>query len=165
MTELEKTFEYPLEGRFVGARIQYQIQSNTFTLFNNNIQIQSKIFVPTFSTGEDISILKNPESNFQEFVNLICSFIDKLNNVTNDKIDNDKVFLIASGIVTIFAMDWSRYHKKVNSRDEAGLGNYGGGRKRLEDRTVKELQQKCIKRKIKYNGLRKADLIQALRHK
>jgi hypothetical protein len=39
----------------------------------------------------------------------------------------------------------------------------GGRRIKLEKLTIKELQQRCIKRKIKYTGLRKAELIAALR--
>lgn len=41
----------------------------------------------------------------------------------------------------------------------------GGANKRLEKLTVKELQQRCIKRKIAYSGKRKAELIAALRRK
>jgi hypothetical protein len=40
-----------------------------------------------------------------------------------------------------------------------------GGRVKLETLTVKELQQRCIKRKIKYAGLRKAELVAALRRR
>lgn len=42
-----------------------------------------------------------------------------------------------------------------------------GGRKttKLESRTVKELQALCAKRRIVYSGLRKAELVAALRKK
>jgi len=40
----------------------------------------------------------------------------------------------------------------------------GGKKKSLDDLTVKELQERCIKRKIKYSGMRKAELIAALRN-
>jgi len=40
-----------------------------------------------------------------------------------------------------------------------------GGRKRFESLTVKELQHKCAQRKLKYSGLRKAELIALLRRR
>jgi len=40
-----------------------------------------------------------------------------------------------------------------------------GGKKTLDKLTVKELQQRCAKRKIKYSGLCKAELIAALRRR
>lgn len=41
----------------------------------------------------------------------------------------------------------------------------GGSRKRYEDLTVKELCERCKKRGIKYSGLKKAELVSALRKK
>jgi hypothetical protein len=60
---------------------------------------------------------------------------------------------------------------KIASRLLVGFtceGQTHGGRKKsvkLEKLTVKELQERCVKRKIKYSGLRKAELIVVLRAK
>jgi len=50
-------------------------------------------------------------------------------------------------------------------KDERGVIYYGGKTRRtkLDSRTVKELQELCAKKKIKYSGLRKAELVAALR--
>jgi hypothetical protein len=47
------------------------------------------------------------------------------------------------------------------------FNDYTGGSKKtkLESRTVKELQALCAKRRIVYSGLRKAELVAALRKK
>lgn len=54
-----------------------------------------------------------------------------------------------------------RYFSKLAKR--VPIKQQGGRRLPYENLTVKELQQRCAKRKIKYSGLRKADLIAALR--
>jgi hypothetical protein len=52
-----------------------------------------------------------------------------------------------------------------SSKPPVGGSGSGSGSKRYEKCTVKELQERCIKRKISYRGKRKDELIAALRKK
>jgi hypothetical protein len=61
----------------------------------------------------------------------------------------------------------SKLEKQLEETHDDSQSSAGGAssRKRLEKLTVKELQHRCIKRKIPYSGKRKAELIALLRRK
>jgi len=56
-----------------------------------------------------------------------------------------------------------RKHNKIKFAIYVKMLPLTGGKKMLKDYTVKELKDKCRARKIKHSGLRKAELIKALR--
>ena len=63
----------------------------------------------------------------------------------------------------LFYSNTARKYTKIKFAIYVKMLPLTGGKKMLKDYTVKELKDKCRARKIKHSGLRKAELIKALR--
>jgi len=73
--------------------------------------------------------------------------------------NDDRLYLLLREIIARVAHRARSKQQVGNKTDLVG----GGKRVYMKDLTVKELQARCVKRKIKYSGMRKAELIAALK--
>jgi len=155
------SFEIDFRGE--GSTTLYTVTNPVFQIDYGPTQMQLKQYIAYKADDDSLAIFVFKNENFQLNIIVPCTFYDLAKNDIlriNRRLDDDEyIYLIyQNNNVTTALTEWAIFNPTLLIK--------GGAQKRAKPAsaaTVVELQQRCRRRGIKYSGLKKSELITALR--